>query len=284
MTIRVISTASSLVAGYALGSLITTFTPAAEAAAIAAGAAVYDSPTVQSPTGAIAPAARILGQTGIPCVIANTGTVATNGTITLGTALPLIYPKAWLYLPAGAVVGGAAGWYYAVMSSTTVGQVYTPFVATMTQPYVPPAYALVAAVGSNSSYTGATGADIQMGGATVPAGLMGTTGSLRYHGLFGHNSTAGNKIEKIKFDTGVVVSSTATTTTGLTVSKKVHNRSAASQVIQASLETGAVVSVAPTLLSVDTTADVVASFTGQLAVATDVCVLECWSIELLPAP
>lgn len=284
MTIRVVSTASALVAGYALGSLITTFTPAAEAAAVAAGAAVYDSSPLQTPPGSIAPVARVLGQTGIPCVIANTGTVATNGAITLGTALPLTYPQVWLYLPAGAVVGGSAGWYYAVMSSTTVGQVYTPYVATMTRPYVPPASALVAAVGSNSSYTGATGADIQMGAATVPAGQLGTTGSLRYHGFFSHNSTAGNKIERIKFGSGTVVSLTATTTTGLTLSKKLQNRAAASQVIHATPETGAAVSVAPTLLSVDTTADVVASFTGQLAVATDVCVLECWSVELLPSP
>lgn len=282
MTIRVTSSASALVAGYAVGSLIRTFTPEQEAAAVAAGVAVYGSPHLQDPDGGIASVARILGQTGIPCVIANSGTVATNGTVTLGTALPLTYPQAWLYLPAGAVVGGLAGWYYAVMSSTTVGQVYTAYMATMTLPYVPTTAALVAAVGSNSAYTGATGADIQMGAVTVSANRMGTNGALRYHALFGHNSTAGNKIEKAKFGSGTVVSSTATTTTGLTMSKRVQNRAAASQVIQAGLETGAPVSVAPSLLAIDTTADVVASFTGQLAVATDVCVLEAWSIEILP--
>lgn len=277
MTIRFTTTRD----GYASGSTVS-LTVAQEAAYVTGGYAVYDSAKLQAPTGAIAPAARVLGQTGIPVVIANTGTVATNGTVTLGTALPLTYPQCWLYLPAGAVVGGLAGFYYAVMSSTTVGQVYASYTATMTQPFVPPV--LVAAVGSNAAYTGATGADIQLGAATVPAGQMGATGALRYHGFFSHNSTAGNKTEKLKLGTGVVVSSVATTTTGLTVSKKVHNRSAAVQVIQASLETGALVSVAPTLLTIDTAADALASFTGQLATATDVCVLECWSIELLPSP
>lgn len=277
MTIRFTATRD----GYAAGSVVT-LTAAAEAAYVVGGYAVYDSPKPQAPSGHIGPTARILGQTGIPVIIANSGTIATNGTVTLGTALPLTYPQAWVYFPASAVVGGAAGFYFVAFSSTTVGQVYTAFQATMTAPKAPSV--LVNAVGSNSGYTGATGADIQLGAVTVPANAMGSDGALRYHGFFSHNSTAGNKIEKIKFGSGTVVSVTATTTTGLTLSKKLHNRAAGSQVIHATPETGAAVSVAPTLLSQDTTADVVASFTGQLATATDVCVLECWSIELLPAP
>jgi hypothetical protein len=69
-------------------------------------------------------------------MIGNSGTVAANsnvGNITLGTALDAIYgpsnnqcPGIWLYLPSTALAApnNVAGWYWAVMTSTTVGTVY----------------------------------------------------------------------------------------------------------------------------------------------------------------
>lgn len=274
MTIRFINAKD----GYAAGAVISTLTPVAEVAYIAAGDAAYDAQRLKS----VVAVRRVIGQSGIPTVVVPNGTVATNGTITVGTALPLIYLQAWIYLPAGAVVGGAIGWYYCVFSTTTVGQVYTAFKATMDAPHIPPVLTLVA--GSNSSYTQATAADIQMGGATVPANLLGAAGSLEYCSFLSYNSTAGNKTAKLKFGAGVVVSSVATSTTGLTIRKKLQQRATNSQVIQASLETGATVSVAPTLLAIDTTADVVASFSGQIATATDYIILEGWTIDLCPTP
>jgi hypothetical protein len=78
-------------------------------------------------------------------MIGNSGTVAANnnvGNITLGTALDAVYgpsnngcPGIWLYLPSTALASpnNVAGWYWAVMTSTTVGTVYgigfTPGVA-----------------------------------------------------------------------------------------------------------------------------------------------------------
>lgn len=281
MTIRITSTASSLVAGYALGSTVSTFTAAQEAAAVAAGAAEYASAQPEDPTGAVEPGVRTLVQTGIPCIIVPNGTVATNGTLTVGTALPLTYPRAWVYLPAGAVVGGLVGWYYCVFSSTTVGQVYASYIATMTKPHIPAV--LTAAVGSNSSYTQATSTTIQMGGFKLPAGVLGSFGAVDYKALFAYNSTAGAKVSGLSFGGSAVVTSSATTTTGITIGKTVQNRATNSQVIQASLETGATVSVAPTLLAIDTTADVTAGFTGNIAVATDYIVLETARITIYPA-
>lgn len=278
MTIRF----TTSIDGYANGSLVTTLDAAREAAYVAAGQAKYDSPKLQAPLGAIAAAVRLLGQAGIPCIIPPNGTVATNGTITVGTALPLTYPQAWVYLPAGAVVGGAAGWYYTAFSSTTVGQVYTAYKATMDTPHIPTT--LTAAVGSNSAYTTLVATDVVLGSVSIPAGTLGRNGAVEYCGFFSYNSTAGAKVSKVLFGGGTVVSSSATTTTGITVRKRVQNRAANSQVIQASLETGATVSVAPTLLAIDTTADVVAAFAGQVAVATDYLILEAWSIQALPAP
>src|SRR5258708_29587566 len=69
-------------------------------------------------------------------MIGNSGTVAANnlvGNITLGTALDAVYgptnngcPGIWLYLPATALAApnNVAGWYWCVMSTTTVGTAY----------------------------------------------------------------------------------------------------------------------------------------------------------------
>lgn len=275
MTIRFLSS----VAGYAIGS-IATLSAASEATYVSAGQAQYYTFPANPNTGGLRPSSRILAMGSIPTIIANSGTVATNGTVTLGTALQLTYPQAWLYLPASAVVGGAAGWYYAIMSSTTVGQVYTAYQATMTQPLALDPTKLTAAVGSNSAYTGVTTA-VQMAAAVVPAGIMGTQGAVRMTGYWAHNSTAGAKVGGILFGGSTVLTSSQTTTLGINLQKTVHNRAADKQIIRVAVDNQIAQSVAPTLLSIDTTADVTASLTGSIAVATDTMVLESFLIELL---
>lgn len=276
MTIRMLAS----VAGYALGSIVS-LAAADEARYVAAGQAQYYTFPANPNTGGNPPSARILAMGAIPCVLANSGTVATNGTVTLGTALQLTYPQAWLYLPAGAVVGGSAGWYYTIFSSTTVGQVYTNYRASMTQPVaLGAAGTLTAAVGSNSGYTGVT-TTIQMAAAVIPAGLMGATGAVCLTGYWAHNSSAGAKVAGILFGGSTVLTSSQTTTLGINLTKTVHNRSASSQLIRVAVDNQIAQSVAPTLLSVDTTAEVTASLTGSVAVATDTMVLESFLIELL---
>lgn len=275
MTIRFLNSKD----GYAKGSVVRSLSVTAEAAYVANNDAEYESP---SPGDSGLPLRRVLAQQGIPCIIVPNGTVATSGAITVGTALPLIYPRAWVYLPAAAVVGGLAGWYYTVFSSTTLGQVYTNYQAAMDKPFVPAT--LVAAVGSNSAYTTVISTDVVMGAAIIPANLLGAFGSVDVTAFLSYNSTAGAKVGKVRFGAGTVVSSSATTTTGLTIRKRVQNRATNSQVIQASLETGVTVSVAPTLLAIDTTADVQVDVVGQVAVATDYIILESLSVEVLPTP
>lgn len=276
MTIRMLAS----VAGYALGSIVS-LSPVAEAAYVANAQAQYYTFPANPNAGGNPPSRRILAMGGIPTIIANTGTVATNGTITLGTALQLIYPQCWLYLPAGAVVGGLAGWYYAIMSSTTVGVVYTNFQATMSQPLALGAAAtLTVAVGSNSAYTGVT-TEVTMASAVIPAGLLGTVGAVIAEGNWAHNSSAGAKVAKIAFGGSTVLSVSDTTTLGIDIRKKIQNRAAASQVIRVAVDTGAAQSVAPTLLSIDTAAEVTVALTGSIAVATDTMVLENFLIELL---
>lgn len=87
--------------------------------------------------------ARSSGSGVEPRGIAPSGTVAADGTITLGTALPATFPQITLYLPAGAISGGAAGFYCVEMSSATVGVVRDRFGG-------------AALTGSGSAYTGVT--------------------------------------------------------------------------------------------------------------------------------
>ena len=66
-----------------------------------------------------------IGEGGIPVGVANTGSTTAAGIVTLGTALPRIYPAIWLWFPAAVVTGDATGgFYFCVMTSTTVGQIF----------------------------------------------------------------------------------------------------------------------------------------------------------------
>jgi hypothetical protein len=158
----------------------------------------------------------ILAQSGVPVGLMPNGTVATNGQITLGTALPRTYSNGiWLYLPAGAVSGGAAGLYWCVMSSTTVGQVYTKFADT-SQNFVPsiPTGTLVNAVGSNAAYTQTINVSIVLCKITIPAGSLGANGQLRINNEFSYNLATGTKLFQIYLNSYQLLQSNRATTGG----------------------------------------------------------------------
>ena len=153
---------------------------------------------------------KVLAQTGIPYIKAPSGTVATNGVVTLGTALPTTYDMgAWVYLPAGAVVGGLAGLYWVVFSSTTVGQVYTNYIdpAVAFDPSTKPGGTLVTATGSNSAYAGlattATFINVNVAGNTV-----GEHGQIVFNEEFSYNLNANTKQILRRIDTSTFVTST----------------------------------------------------------------------------
>ena len=81
------------------------------------------------------------------------------------------------------------------------------------------------------------------------------------------------------FDNVTYVGNVTSLTTD--IRKKIQNRSATSQINRVAVDTGASQSVAPTLLSIDTTAEVTVALTGSIATATDTLVLENFLIELL---
>ena len=227
----------------------------------------------------------VLLQTAIPVILAPSGTVAADGTITLGTALPIIYPSAWVYLPAGAVVGGLAGLYYTTFTSTTVGSVKTNYVSPSISfsPFLP--IAPVPATGSGSAYTQTTASDIAFSTLTIPANVMGTNGSLRVGSDRSHPNNANSKTFKVIFG-GVTVNSTINTTSVADARPTfVKNSGAANSNFYSGFigvsQGGATYPYSRG--SINTAVDQNLTFTGQLAAATDYIVLEGFTVEVLPA-
>ncbi len=140
-------------------------------------------------------------QTGIPMIMAPTTTPGASGTFTLGTAGPTGFwgGTAYLYAPASAWTSPAlaAGWYYAVLTTTTAGTLYTNTYTTG-QPFIPGAAALGTVVpGTAGTWTGVTTAQAALT-FTVPGNLQGANGILEFSGVIGYNGSTNNKTVTIK--------------------------------------------------------------------------------------
>jgi len=200
---------------------------------------------------------------------ANSGTIATNGTVTLGTALSSIYSNGiWLYFPAGAVSAGAAGWYWAVMSSTTVGIVYTSQTSG------------IPVTGSNSPYTGVTSA-ITGPSINVPGLAMGINGTLRFSSSYSCNNTAGSKAVVATFGGSSSISISMTTAVGGAINGLIQNKGSYSSQRYSNLTTTASTGIGG-FLSIDTMVNQILAYRFQNAVATDVLIQENYFVELFP--
>ena len=243
---------------------------------------LMDSSTLVGPQYA---SAVSLAQTAIPSILVPNGTVAANGAITLGTALPAIYAAAWIYLPAGAIVGGAAGLYYATFSSTTVGQVYTNYVNPASTQLISaiPSGTPVAAVGSGSAYTTVVATDTPLATVDVPGLLMGANGRIR---VTRRESTINNaNVKTSKFTFGGAAFGGAlplASIAGYEVIREISNRGAASQFSLANAALTSEVSGTPTYTTVNTAVDQLLQLTANVATATDYVVLEALAVEVLP--
>ena len=227
----------------------------------------------------------VLAQSSVPVILVPNGTVATNGTVTLGTALPATYSGgAWIRLPANAIVSGAAGLYWCVFSSTTVGQVYTNF-ADPASEFIPsiPVGTLVAATGSNSAYTQSTGADVTLVNVLLPANSMGVTGSLIISPFVASPNNANNKIWRTK--SGSTNLNSTTNTTATADARPVIFRNAGAANLNFSngfLGYAQGGSTYPyNRLAIDTSANQTITFTGQMAVATDYIALDAICFEVV---
>lgn len=91
-----------------------------------------------------------------PWALAQSGTVGSNGALTLGTVMLTVYSSGiWLYFPANAVYASSpAGWYWAVMSSTTAGTVYANYSADGAATLYPPTTPTPLVGTTGAAYTG----------------------------------------------------------------------------------------------------------------------------------
>jgi hypothetical protein len=211
----------------------------------------------------------LLAQSGVPFGIAPSGTIATNGTVTLGTALNLTYSGGiWLYFPAGAVVGGAAGFYWVVMSSATVGVVYTD------------ASAAKIVVGSNAAYTGVT-TEVTAASVALPANVIGPNGSLCVNVQASTNSTAGAKTVRTKLGSATVGTDAVTTSLALGVYRTINNRGGVARQVSGPVSSAGV-GTAVVESTVDTSQAQAFTITLQKAAATDTLVMESMALELYP--
>jgi hypothetical protein len=229
----------------------------------------------------------ILAQSGVPVGIAPNGTVATNGQITLGTALPRIYSNGiWFYLPAGAVSGGAAGLYWCVMTSATVGQVYTKFADT-SQGFVPyiPTGTLVNAIGSNAAYTQTISTGITLINASVPGNSMGANGSLRATHQFSCANNANGKSAQLQFGSGAILYNAGIgSAAGAQTLSTIRNCGVTNlQVANYNSLTGLGTSTVIGYYGIDTTIAQSIIVLANISTATDYIICEAGSIEVLPS-
>lgn len=213
----------------------------------------------------------------IPVIIPNSATVATNGSITV-TALPTTYSEgAWVYLPADAVVDGAAGLYWTVFSSTTAGSVKTNYVDTAAEEFVPyiPSGTITTAVGSNSAFTTPTAVDVPLVNITLPANSISSGSAIKMFSRVTCPSAADAKTVSHMLGSTAIGTQAFTTSTGGTLATAAFIRAAAKQVF-GSYGDSAI--AATTYGTVDLTSASKLVVAGKLAATTGYFVLEAFNI------
>lgn len=229
----------------------------------------------------------ILAQGGTPIGIAPTGTMGANGAVTLGTALNTTYSGGiWLYFPAGAVYSGStAGFYWTVMSSTTLGTVYNNTYVPGTSSFDIPASPTAVVDAGPGAYTGVT-SEITAISVTVPGGSLGKHGILFYEQYSAFNNTAGNKRVLMRLAGTAMEDRYTTTEQGSAQRIGFMNRGSQARQTKArsSSLTGFMPMGAPAEdTTVDTSVDCAATISLVTAVATDWIILMASRFEVYPS-
>lgn len=211
----------------------------------------------------------------------------------VGSPLPTNYTGGiWVYLPAGAVSGGAAGFYWATATSTATAngilQVTTAYQATMGTPSIPSGFSN--AVGSGSNFTQTT-SSIVMASTLLPGGAMGNNGALRTNF---HFQTIGLPGNGRSFYLDFVGSPNHLWTdnndplVGQLIGQVIVQNRGTQQFQKPSIQgyqtpgIGRLSGPAIGSSAVDTSQNQTVALSGQLSVATDFIVLEGFTVEVLP--
>lgn len=226
-----------------------------------------------------------LGASGMMTGNAPTGTIGDNGALTLGTALSVIYANCYLHFPANAIsAGSAAGLYYVVMSSTTVGTIYNNLYTSgdPTAPAVPTPFVTT----GPGAYTGAT-TEITLRSYTIPAGLMRANSAIRNAWRGGWNNSAGSKTQRVKLGATATYLLAGTTTVGNAIMQIMQNRGQLAKQVEITDDNAGGVpwrtasTGAMSITTINTANATTVSFTGTMAVATDYILCEAFQCEVL---
>jgi hypothetical protein len=224
---------------------------------------------------------QVLSRDTIAFSPAPTGTMANNGAITLGTALTLTYSQGlYLYLPANAIsASSAAGWYWTVMSSTTVGQVFNN-TYTSGAPTVPGSPTAFATTGPGA-YTGVT-TEITGPQITLNGGLAGIQGTVDLYSAVTVTNSANNKTLEWTLGGTQIFAFANASSTGFGLWWSFTNDNSASAQICANNGFGLNTQNAVTRTTVDTSTDKTMAITLQRATATEIMVLDRYIFRVSP--
>lgn len=213
----------------------------------------------------------VLLATSIPFVFVSSGTMGNNGALSGITAVSAIYPAAYVYLEANVIAAGvAAGWYYAVFSSTTAATVYNnvytsgvPAIPASPTPFVttgPGAYTrTVTVIGGYS--------------ITLPANTLGDNGYLDVKQAYTQTNNANNKNGYVRMNGTVVLSVGLFSTASMNLTGLVANAGIKTKQYASTVCSVANYSLATALRSIDTTTSQTVDISFQAATATDTVVL-----------
>jgi hypothetical protein len=159
-------------------------------------------------------AGYVIGQSAVPFVLTS-GSMGNNGALTLTTAVATAYPNAYIYMPAGAIsAGSAAGWYYAVFSTTTAATVYNN-TYTSGSPTIPSSPAAFSTTGPGA-FTFSTASEYVGISLPVPGGALDANGSLEIQYTATANNSANPKYARAYINNSALLSgATAFTTQGV---------------------------------------------------------------------
>jgi len=133
----------------------------------------------------------------IPFILPSSGSVGNNGALTLSVALDRIYPRSYMYFPTGALFSGsAAGWYWTVMSSTTVGVVYNNIYSSG-YPSIPTTSGFTTT--GPGAFTTTAGVDLTCVNFTLPGNAVSLFGGMQSRICMTAGGAGGTKTGKVFF-------------------------------------------------------------------------------------
>jgi hypothetical protein len=225
-----------------------------------------------------------IGQSHIPFVLVSSGTMGNDGALSGFTAVAAAYPNAYVYLPAGAIASGsAAGWYYAVFSSTTAATVYNNAYSSGT-PAIPASPTAFVTTGPGA-FTQTTGSLITAYALTIPGNTIGPNGSIRVTGAISYDNDGNSKTLGLSYGGTSLGLSSQTTSLNQGLLGGFSNRGATNvqgPLTGRNLTTGTTTS-AFLYGAVDSTVSQTLALSLELnTAATDTITLESIVVELIP--